>query len=535
MKDQPENSSKNFTSNTLQKIERFLNSDIRGVSGSVITVSVMIVVYFSVFSVFTVLRQYTFKTAAFDLGIYCQALYTTLFKGKFLYETPDLYYTVSGSFFGVHFAPNVFILLPFYYIFPRPETLLVLQSAILSLAALPVYYLTLTLTRRRTIATGFVMLYLLNPFIQSLNVYDFHIECLVPLFSLSALYCYETKKWNKFIIFSMLVGTTIDFAAFLSFFMGLYGLLRYPNSVYRLIKRKGKIEEEKCKAIRASVIVLLGSILLFFIAIEVIPLFGPLPLTSNPIVPLFGKLGGNYREIVINLISKPWLAIESFLYGAAYKLAFLSLLFLSTFFLAYYSPRELILSIPWIGVVLLTNNPVMFQPGNQFGEFIIPFILYASMQSIRKIQSQRNGRAFVHKKMKLAFIAVFIMIICISPLSPLPNYFAQGMAGAYSGYPIPTMHTTLLTEAVGLIPSNASVLAQNTIFPHLANRVAVYVWIPPNVTVSYAIADSTQHDYSTVMADNVSFAQQFVALKNSGIYQVMFNKDGITVLKRIPP
>lgn len=527
MQDHSENPSEKFPHNVFSNIEKFLNSNIRGMSVSVIFVVVMVFVYFLVFSVFTVFRQITFETRAFDLGIYDQALYTTLFKARFFYETPDLFYTVSGSFFGIHFTPNTFILVPFYYFFPHPETLLVLQSAVLALAAVPIYYLTLTLTKRKVIGTCFAALYLLNPFIHSLNAYDFHIESLIPLFSMLALYFFETKKWNRFIVFSLLVGTTIDFGAIITFFMGLYGLVRYPDSVPRLFRRR-TVEKERFKEIRASVIVLVGGVILLIIAIKTITLFGPLPLSSSGVV-MFSKLGGNYVEIIVNMITQPWRLIDSVLYDGIYKLAYLSLFFLSTFFFAYYSTKEIILCIPWVGVTLLTTNNVLYQPGYQFGAFLVSFVFFAAIHGVRQIQRRKNGDLLVYRRLKFAFVVLFLMIFLISPLSLVPYNF--GNSAAFTGYPIPTRHTILLTKAVGLIPQNASVLAQNNIFPHVSDRDDAYVWIPPNVTVDYAIADRTQHDYFTAHAKEETFQQQFEGLQNSGKYQIIFDDDGIIVLR----
>jgi uncharacterized membrane protein len=126
-------------------------------------------------------------------------------------------------------------------------------------------------------------------------------------------------------------------------------------------------------------------------------------------------------------------------------------------------------------------------------------------------------------------------MIAVSPLSPIPH--TSSNSAAYAGYPIPTHHTEFLHKAVGLIPDNASVLAQNHIFPHLTNRVNVYVWVPFGVIVDYAIADRTQHDYKTAHAFGETFQQQFEWLLNGG-YDVIvgvgdeFEKEGIMVLKR---
>jgi len=491
----------------------------------------LVLIYFMVFSTFTVARHICFETHAFDLGISSQALYTTLFHGKFFYETPDLHFTKSGSFFGVHFSPIFFALLPFYYVYPQPETLLIIQSAVLALAAVPIYFLARLLIKNdNVVPVGFALLYLLNPFIHSLNTYDFHAECFIPLFSISALYYFEKKKWKWFIAFSIFSALTIDFAIFIMFFMGIYAILRYFKTLINLMKDKITNLKEY-DAIASAFFILVLAVLLLFISIITISYFGPPPLSSTG-VGVFSKLGRSYSEIVINTIYEPTRITDSVLYDGLYKTIYLTSLFLSTFFLAFFSPRELVLCVPWASVVLLTTCNTFYQPNYHLAAFIIPFIMYATIHGFKNIRFRNLWKLQFLKKIKTPFIATLIIMVSLSPLSPLPHFFSS--VAAYEGYPIPEKHTELLSRAVGQIPDNASVLAQNHIFPHLTNRVEVYVWVPFGVTVDYAISDKKQGDYETthVSVRSETFKQQFESLLHSGKYEKIFEKDGIIVLKR---
>ncbi|MEM0374270.1 MAG: DUF2079 domain-containing protein, partial [Sulfolobales archaeon] len=94
---------------------------------------------------FTVLWMYfkhlSFETFAFDLGIFMQALYTTLYNHLFFFESPDLFYLnlkdpFQLSFFDIHFSPILFLLLPFYASFPSELTLFIIQSVV---SALPIF------------------------------------------------------------------------------------------------------------------------------------------------------------------------------------------------------------------------------------------------------------------------------------------------------------------------------------------------------------------------------------------------------------
>ena len=86
--------------------------------------------YTVIFSLFTIYKHKTFNTYAWDLGIFNQAFWTTTKLNKIFYYTAELYFVKSGSFFGVHFSPILYLLVPFYSLYPHPETLLILQSLI---------------------------------------------------------------------------------------------------------------------------------------------------------------------------------------------------------------------------------------------------------------------------------------------------------------------------------------------------------------------------------------------------------------------
>jgi len=87
-----------------------------------------------------------------------------------------------------------------------------------------------------------------------------------------------------------------------------------------------------------------------------------------------------------------------------------------------------------------------------------------------------------------------------------------------------------------MVPPDASVLAQNRIFPHVCSRLDAYVWLPPGVTVDYLIVDVTYWDFTASAPRYVvgpkSFDEQFRSLLESEQYGVLANADGILLLRR---
>ena len=90
-------------------------------------VLLMLVVYVAVFSHFTIMRHYSFRSNAWDLGILVQSVASTT-KGELFTNNVELYFSPTGSYFGVHFCPILFTLVPFFSLAPQVETMFVMQS-----------------------------------------------------------------------------------------------------------------------------------------------------------------------------------------------------------------------------------------------------------------------------------------------------------------------------------------------------------------------------------------------------------------------
>lgn len=178
------------------------------------------------FSYISILRHYAFSTSTWDLGIYNQAFHTTLRNGKLFYETAELYGNPSGSIFGGLFAPILFLILPFYALYPAPETLLVVQSFAIGLGAIPLFCLARDKLRSDRLSLAFAVMYLLYAPIQGVNIYDFHPEAFFSVFMLFAIYYFFKERWQAYFIFSVLTLMSIGWSGFFS------GLFRFRHVVF---------------------------------------------------------------------------------------------------------------------------------------------------------------------------------------------------------------------------------------------------------------------------------------------------------------
>ena len=111
----------------------------------------MVVAYFLTFATLTVLAHEAYRTTAFDLGSMDQAIWNTL-HGRFFRATvqPGVEIRLVG-----HVEPILLPISLLYLIYSDPKVLLVLQSAVVALGALPAYWLARDLLRRPRLALVF--------------------------------------------------------------------------------------------------------------------------------------------------------------------------------------------------------------------------------------------------------------------------------------------------------------------------------------------------------------------------------------------
>ena len=220
----------------VKAIERALRKKFLNVELSIYLLTTFIAIYIVVFSSLTIMKNYTFGTYAWDLGIFNQALWTTLHNGRFFYYTCELLIIPSGSFFGIHFSPILFAILPFYAISPSIETLLIMQSVILALGVLPLYKLAKHVLQYRLAGLVFSLAYLLYPALQGVNWFDFHIQSFLPLFFFSAIYFIERKNFKTYFLFTILALMVEEHAAMIVFFIGSFYFLHNSKQIISILR-----------------------------------------------------------------------------------------------------------------------------------------------------------------------------------------------------------------------------------------------------------------------------------------------------------
>jgi uncharacterized membrane protein len=431
---------------------------------------VAISIYGVVFSYFTVLKHNVFLSSGWDLGVFDQALYTTLHNGKLLYYTADLFLNPTGCYFAQHVSPILFLLLPFYAINSSAITLLVLKSFIIALGALPLYFLARDLLE--SAKTGFIaaIIYLLYVPLQGANWFDFQPQIFLPMLFFSMFYFAFKSKWKLYFV-TVLLAAMVEEHIFILVFL---------TAAYLLITSKVRPFWQSLKSFRnmnrnlASVIAMIFSISYFFVTGWIKNSFPINPQFTNlyKALSVFSVLGVKSDPLLypFYVLFNPERAFAALLYDFPLKFLYLVLLFGPLLFFSLRS-KVVLITVPFLGLYLFSNYNAYYSVGSHYPLYILAFLFVAAMMVLKRLQHAERTSI-----LKTMLIVSMLFTISLSPISPLSTPFVKE---GLSWYPTISLESnekiSSLTELVNAIPPNASVLTDNTIFPHLSNRLNAYV------------------------------------------------------------
>ncbi len=420
--------------------------------------------YTTAFSSLSIYRHYAFNTHAWDLGIFTQSLWTTLNANRFLFYTCELIVNPSGSFFGVHFSPILGFILPIYGVIQSPETLLVLQSLILSLGSIPIYKLAREKVGGRTIGIVFVLAYLMYPPIHHVNAYEFHLQAFLPLFLGCTIYFLSKENWSKYFIFVFLALMVEEHVAWIVLFLGIYIGWMHRKEIIQSLRRKA-FTNPKLAIVCLTVIL---SLVWYWFTLwqrDTFFPFNPAATTDFLGSRNFEILGARSPiEVPFLIILRPFNAIQALVCDGFLKLAFLIFMFGPLAFLSFKSPSSLIPAIPSLIFSLFSQSTFHHMLGTQYPAYLAFFIFAAAIFGLGHTPGN------IKRSLELIVASSLIFVVLVSPFSPLVALFPTNYKHASLGD-----HERMLNEILESVPNDASILTQDNIFPHVSHRLDAYV------------------------------------------------------------
>ncbi len=409
-------------------------------------------------SIYSLTLYYAFRYHGADFGKFVQAFWTTLNRGK-LFET-TLHITSSnpsGCYFGWHFAPILFLILPIFALWQSPETLLIIKSVVVGLSVAALFLLCRELLSDERLAFLVLVLYALNPSLFCAQLSDFQEQCFLPLLIFSMYYFFKKENLRGFFVALFLCLADVTFVCLLlfSFFLGV----AFSEFRDRRVLSKEVLRKRKAWMV---LIALVASVVWWFLAKAVIAMF-----STQPVLGFFHVLvreDGGYvlksmtpSEMIITAFRNPTLIVNAILYDFHKKIAGLLFFILPLLGVPLLEPRFLLPLAAYLMGVWTTGGEPRYTIVYHYPFYLLPFMYIAFAELLSK-------RRILTKLMSLFFVATIALYVY--------NWCDMVIFGEY--LPSFDERTNALWKAVSVIPANASVLTDNNVFPAFATRDNAY-------------------------------------------------------------
>ncbi len=452
-------------------------------------VIIAIALYCIVFCTITILKYTQFGYNGLDLAIINQVFFTTAHGAPFSSSIHP------PSYLGDHVTPIVLLLAPLYGIFDSPIFLLIIQTIALAAAAWPLFLIAQKiLPKKLHIIPSLV--WLVNPFVHNINLFEFHFLALLPLVIFFLVYYYKEKKFLPYCTF-------------------LVAALLIREDVFLILIAIAIIALIEKRSIKWWLTPCALGIGWFAIALSISKIFSV--TGAYKFLLYYAWAGNSTSEIIKTIITQPWLLIPKIISIGSIVVVFALLMPIA--FTALRRPKYLLLSAPnfiqlttgtnwqWLTMILFTQYSAMLLPG----------VFIAGIHGVSTIiERLKNSK---HKKhLPLAGLLASTSVVYGSVmLGPLPQVATQLSI---------TEESKSQWQLIESIPDNAHVASGYSTLAPLSSRHQTaslqYVFLNglQFLGSDYSLPSSTEY---LVVNDNDLLTYQ-LQFKNNSIYQDRYNQ-----------
>lgn len=404
-----------------------------------------------------------------DTSTMIQSMSSTIFN-----HLPFLNTVPGGTFFRVHSSPILFLLLPFYSIWPGIQSLMIIQIGLIYSATIPLYLLAVKRLKNEFAAFAIALSYLFYPAIAT---EPFEV---VALFSALAIYSYyfiDQKQYRRFAVSFALMLSTIEFAPVVGIFFGILLLIKalwgteFGHNILKSFNLMnfsiGRIRKKIGTPALVGILVIIVSASMFYL---------------DSMMNVFFSAGSH--SIYTNLYGTDTRNIESVLYGLTVdpsgKISNIVQLNAPYLFLSFLDPVA-ILQLPWFSATLVSVLSGYWTYGKYYDSFIFPFVAIGAIEGLYRIGfkgfNNEFSSFFARNIKKIA--ALILVMMSVSWLA----------AGGITDFTNPAQavnpNDVGLTQAASIIPQNGEVFSTVNALPVLSAHVwnTWYFGQPRNYTI----------------------------------------------------
>jgi uncharacterized membrane protein len=421
-------------------------------------------------SALSLFRHQALLTGIWDLGYYAQLTW----------EVSQLQIPRSSIWrdaaWGNHATFILAAAAPFLRLHPDPATLLVLQSIVLALGAVPAYCLGRRVWAQPSAGAVTAGVYLLYPPLQFANLFDFHADTFATPVLLAAFASIFSGKTGWALAWAGLLLLVKEDMALVACTFGLYvaAVHRRPSGL-------------ALAAAAAAVFALLIAV--------VIPEW-----IQTPYFSLFNRwryLGNTPWELIASPLLRPDVFFGTILQPE--RLGYLVLLLVPLAGLPLLAPEVLAVGLPPLVSNLLSTTEMQYTIRGHYTAALTPVLIAAAVVGSRRAAVWVEERGWRPRAVLAAMTATsMIASLTFSPLPWSRDPFARKQFWDVNPRPA-------VAAIAARVPSGASVSAANHVGAHLALRTAIYLFPTGVDWADYVIVDVSGLDYVGSSPDPEAF------------------------------
>lgn len=472
------------------------------------------------FAALSVARHRAFWTGRFDLGNMVQAVWSTA-HGRPL-ETTE----VGGeqiSRLGAHADPILVLFAPLWRLWPSPEMLLVSQAALVSLGALPAFWLGRRWLRDDRLALAVAATYLLMPALDYAVLFDFHPVTLAAPALLGCIWAAEARRPGTFCVLGALACLTQEQVGLAVAGVAIWMAVRTPA-----MRRVG---------IWAAAIAGTYSVLAIMVVIPAFSADG-----GNPHGNRFGELGGSIGEVALTILTRPWevpmaLATPS-------HLLYLPMLLLPVLLLPLLAPGLVAAALPQLGLNLLAAGEPPRMVDFHYAVTLVPFLVAGAALGLSRLQARRRPERLVAlaRRPRVAAGALVGAVLVAGALQgPIPiwSWLPAGLGKSpHHGF-VPDAEARALARAVDLVPDGVAVSASNAPGAHLSARRSVYLF-PRLEDAEWVVISAPARSAGDLALRRGTLEPELAdiqrrRLARSGVWELVYREADVEVYRRTAP
>jgi uncharacterized membrane protein len=444
----------------------------------------------------------TFRSAGrFDLGNMVQAVWSTT-QGRFLENS----HGATGeqmSRLGGHVDPLLALLAPLWMVWPSPLSLAFAQIAVVSLGALPVFWLGRRHLGNERAAGLLALGYLAYPWVASSAYAAIHPVTFAIPFFLFCIWFLDTGRLAPFALFALLAMSTGELMGLPIALLGVwFALARGRRLAGAVIAGAG----------------LAWSVFAIYVVV------GHFSGDDSIFFGFYDQVGGSPQGVVRMLFTDPGAVLGALLEG--HDFIYIVWLGLPLLFLFVLSPGLALVALPQLLANSLSDFRSMTDPRYHSVAAIVPFLIAATVFGVAKIGAPRRG------------LAAAAILVCSATLSiavaPWPRVVGGTPLGGAAS--VPAARVSALRDAVAVIPDDAAVSASNTVGAYVSARR--YVYSVPNLgRATWVLVDRDDpwvvRADSPILTRHPEVVRAFAArLERDPAWTRVFEREGVVVFRR---